>query len=84
MSRASRFGPAKEALTARRAVTPPLRTVAADDVKQLLAHLVAALAELHRHYGHDVTEWIYLEESGDLGKPEQYVAAFKPAIEVPP
>lgn len=47
--------PAKEALTAGRAVHLPLRTIAADDVKQLLAHLVAALAELHRHYGHDLT-----------------------------
>lgn len=51
----SACSPAKEALAAGRAVHLPPRTIAADDVKQLLSHLVAALAELHRHYGHDPT-----------------------------
>lgn len=52
---ASVCSPTEETLATGRAVNLPLRTIAADDIKQLLAHLVTTLAELHRHHRHDPT-----------------------------
>lgn len=50
----SAWVPVEEALAAGRAARSPLGVpgVAAEDVEQLAAHLVAALAELNCHYGH--------------------------------
>lgn len=47
-------GLTEEPVTAHRAVRFPLSvlSVAAEDVKQLLTHLVSALTELNCHYRH--------------------------------
>lgn len=47
-------GLVEEALTAGCAVRLPLSvlSISADDVKQLMTHLVPALTELHCYYGH--------------------------------
>lgn len=44
----------EESLAAGCAVHFPLSlpSIAADDVKQLVTHLITALTELHRNYGH--------------------------------